>query len=154
MTKWNLVTGSVLGILLVACNPSATSEATAKDAASDPPSAAAGKIDWVRNFDQALAKAKESKKPVAIDFYADWCGPCKMMDKETFTDASVSSEMTNWICAKIDVDKDPATAKKYNVSAIPTTFLLSPEGQTIDSKVGYVQAKDYLPFLQAARNRK
>ena len=151
MTKMILVAGSVLAVLLVACDPSATkTEGSTASVAG----AAHGKIDWITKFDQALAKAEESKKPIVIDFYADWCGPCKMMDRETFADVSVAGEMSNWICAKIDVDKNPDTAKKYNVSAIPTTFLLSPEGQIVDSKIGFVEAKDYLSFLEAARTRK
>ena len=143
-----------MAVLLVACNPSPTGEAKTEGSPSTVASAAPGKIDWITNFDQALAKAKESKKPIVIAFYAEWCGPCKLMDKETFADASVSGEMSNWICAKIDVDKNPDTAKKYNISAIPTTFLLTPEGQTMESKVGFVQAKDYLSFLEVARTRK
>ena len=49
-----------------------------------------GVLFFPGTWKQAIAKAKTENKPLFVDFYTDWCGPCKKMDKEVFTDAKVA----------------------------------------------------------------
>ena len=75
----------------------------------------------------------ESKMPVLIDFYADWCGPCKMMSPIVEEVAESLSGKVNVV--KINVDEETELAIKYNVSSIPT-FVLIKDGQVVTSIVG------------------
>ena len=66
------------------------------------------------NFDQEVM---QSDKPVLIDFYADWCGPCKMMSPVV---EEVSDEMPDVKVCKINIDEEMDLAQKYGVMSIPT----------------------------------
>lgn len=64
---------------------------------------------------------KTSKKPILVDFYADWCGPCKMVSPAI---AKVAKEFSGKVITiKIDVDKAQAAAAKYQIQSIPTIML-------------------------------
>lgn len=87
------------------------------------------------NFKQ---EALESNIPVLVDFYADWCGPCKMM-------APVVSELADeyqgvFKIGKLNVDNDPNTAEQYRVMSIPTMIIFK-NGAAVDTVVGAVPKK-------------
>lgn len=64
---------------------------------------------------------KTSNKPILVDFYADWCGPCKMVSPAI---AKVAKEFSGKVMTiKIDVDKAQAAAAKYQIQSIPTIML-------------------------------
>ena len=108
-------------------------------------------IAWVENFNAALERAKTENKPVMVDFFATWCGPCRQMESQTYTDASVASELTNWISAKIDVDKNQEVAQRFGIQAIPTTVLLEPSGKEIARESGYLGPQQFVSFVKKAR---
>ena len=84
------------------------------------------------NFD---AEVKESKLPVLVDFYADWCGPCKMMAPLV---AQLSEEFEGTCkVGKCNVDENPQTASMFRVMSIPT-FVLFLDGKAVDTVVGAV----------------
>ena len=84
------------------------------------------------NFD---AEVKESKLPVLVDFYADWCGPCKMMAPLV---AQLSEEVEGTCkVGKCNVDENPQTASMFRVMSIPT-FVLFLDGKAVDTVVGAV----------------
>ncbi len=84
------------------------------------------------NFD---AEVKESKLPVLVDFYADWCGPCKMMAPLV---AQLSEEFEGTCkVGKCNVDENPQTASMFRVMSIPT-FVLFQDGKAVDTVVGAV----------------
>ncbi|MDF2801100.1 MAG: hypothetical protein K0S61_1003 [Anaerocolumna sp.] len=84
------------------------------------------------NFETEVLK---SDIPVLIDFYADWCGPCKMMAPVI---EELSSEYANTVkVGKLNVDEAPETSRKYKVMSIPTLLVVK-NGEVVDTIVGAV----------------
>lgn len=83
------------------------------------------------NFEQEVM---QSDKPVLIDFYADWCGPCKMMGPVV---EEISGEMPEIKVCKINVDEEMELAQKYGVMSIPT-FIAVKGGELAAKQVGAV----------------
>ena len=80
------------------------------------------------NWKDIIRKATKANKPIFVDAYATWCGPCKWMAKNTFTDEKVGSFYTdNYIAYKMDMEKGegPAFAKRNEVEAYPTLLFFS-----------------------------
>lgn len=89
------------------------------------------------NFEQEVLK---SDIPVLVDFYADWCGPCKMMAPVV---EQIAAEFAGKVkVGKINVDESQKVAQKYNIMSIPT-FLVFKNGEVTDTLVGAV-SKDAL----------
>lgn len=105
-------------------------------------------FQWIHDPDAGLAKARQSDRPVFVDFYADWCGVCKSMDREVFSRQEVAQAMENWIPLQVNVDRYRDIARQYGVEALPTLVALTPEGEVIARHEGYMSAEDLITFLQ------
>lgn len=110
--------------------------------------AAGGDLNWVTDYDKALAEAKASGKPVMIDFFATWCGPCKMLDKHTYTDAKVVEQSRSLVAVRIDVDQNQKLAQKYRVESIPTIVFLNSQGKEVRREVGFIAAPKMLEQMR------
>lgn len=91
-------------------------------------------------FEQALKEATKKKKIVFVDAYTSWCGPCKMMNNNTFKDKAAGDFFNaNIISMKIDMEKEegPAFAMKYSVRAYPTLLFINPKGEVIHKVLGF-----------------
>ncbi|HLT93826.1 MAG TPA: thioredoxin domain-containing protein [Membranihabitans sp.] len=103
-----------------------------------------GQIDFRDgSWEELLKMAQMEDKPVFVDAYAVWCGPCKRMASEVFTQESVGDFFNkNFINAKIDMEKGegPTIGSKYGVTAYPTLLFISPEGELMHKAIGYQTA--------------
>ena len=88
--------------------------------------------------------ALNSEKPVLIDFYATWCGPCKMMAPIIDEVATTRSDV---VVCKVDIDEQPAIADAYSIQSIPTLILLK-NGKPAGKIVGYRPIESVLDMLK------
>jgi len=95
------------------------------------------------NFDEEVLK---SDKPVLVDFFATWCGPCQMMAPEI--DALAKDVEGKFKVGKLDVDASPETAGKYGVQSIPTIIIFK-EGKEVDKLTGFKPKEDLKKALEA-----
>ena len=107
-------------------------------------------ISWLTDYDQALQQAKTDNKLVVIDFFATWCGPCKEMERTTFTDERVRRRMKDFVPLKIDVDRQVKIAARYGIEAYPTTAVVKADGKPVTGSVGLLEADNYLALLSVA----
>lgn len=81
-----------------------------------------------------------NEKPVLVDFYAEWCGPCRMM--APIIDEIAHEIKEKAVLSKLDTDQAPATANQYNIMSIPN-ILIFRNGQIVENYIG-VQSKETL----------
>ena len=101
---------------------------------------------------ELLASATEARKPVLIDFSADWCIPCREMEHSTFIDPSVVSEAKRFVTMKANLTaqdkKTEELTSKYEIQGVPTTMLIDSSGKVLQRKVGYIGPREMLLDLR------
>jgi thiol:disulfide interchange protein DsbD len=109
-------------------------------------------IAWSPFTEASLEQAVSSSRPVLIDFQADWCLPCREMDRTTFRDPGVVRAAESFTALKVDVTaEDEAVSKlmgRFGVAGVPTYLLLGPDGREHRRLVGFVPAKEMLEALE------
>ena|SRR5437867_12044339 len=96
------------------------------------------------NFDSEVAKAAQ---PVLVDFWAEWCGPCKMVSP--ILDELATEYGTKIKIGKVNIDEYQALATQYGIRAIPTQLIVK-NGQVVDQVVGLRSKKDFKSKLDRA----
>lgn len=134
--------------------------------------AQAQQIKWM-TFDEALAAQQLDPKPIFMDVYTDWCGPCKVLDKKTFADAKVEAYISaNYYAVKFNAESDSKItykgitygnpefikgrtgkntqhefAKFLKLIGYPTMFIFDAKGEVLKSLVGFKTAEQLLTEL-------
>lgn len=88
---------------------------------------------------------KTASGVVLVDFYADWCGPCKMI---TPVLEEISQEMSNVNIVKVNVDQDQALAGQFGVQSIPNLIIFK-DGKAVDQIIGFTSKNEIVNHLQA-----
>ena len=109
-------------------------------------------LTWIYDEKAGMAAAKAAHKPALLDFYADWCIPCKEMDVKTF--AKVADELQRFQLVKVDCtnDDDPVvveTVKRYDAQTRPTIIVIDRDGKIVKKYDGAVSADELRPVLQS-----
>ncbi|PYQ30264.1 MAG: hypothetical protein DMF57_15540 [Acidobacteria bacterium] len=112
-------------------------------------------VRWTPYDQNAIAAAAAQHKPVVIDFFADWCLPCKEFDEKTFTDRAVALELDRFARIKADLtnDKDPAVqalTKQYGIVGVPTLIFIDSNGREASSLrlTGFERPQPFLARLE------
>jgi thioredoxin-like negative regulator of GroEL len=97
-------------------------------------------IRWEKRFDEAMRKARSTRRPVMIDFWADWCNWCHRLDRTTYVDPVVVRKAEALVPVKVDTEESPREAEiaaRYGVQSLPTILFLSPSGRIVMRVGGY-----------------
>ncbi len=104
------------------------------------------------SFKEAKAKAKAEGKMIFMDAYASWCGPCKMMQKNTFPDPGVGkifNEKYVSVAYDMEVGEGLELSQQYPVQAYPTLFFMDADGKILKQELGY---RDPAGLIALAQN--
>ena len=105
-------------------------------------------INWL-TFDEAQKKGQDQSQKFFLYFYADWCGYCRKLEQQTFTDKSVADYINaNFIPVRINSDRLPKVAARYGVQGFPDLRFLNAKGENIARWPGYIEADKLLPLLK------
>lgn len=88
---------------------------------------------------------KESSKPVLLDFYADWCGPCRMVSPLV---DEIAEENPQYLVGKINIDSEPELAQEFGVLSIPTLVVIK-DGKVVNRSTGARPKKQILAMLES-----
>ena len=99
-------------------------------------------------LDEALAKAKTENKPIVLDLNAEWCAPCRQLERLTFPDPKVKALLEQTIFLRIDTDKYPDIAQKLGVEGLPDIRFVLPDGTITRQLRSFQDAASFAEKLQ------
>jgi thiol-disulfide isomerase/thioredoxin len=138
---------------VITARPAALVGATILLAASIAPTAAkpnGPSLPWSRNFHDTLGDARSTGKPVVVSFVASWCPVCARMEREAWRDPAVLVLSDRFVWVTVDIDRRISVARELKVDAVPSVFVLDPEGRTRARLIGDADGSEVASYLDHA----
>ncbi|HEU5163725.1 MAG TPA: thioredoxin family protein, partial [Thermoanaerobaculia bacterium] len=111
-----------------------------------PSSLLADDLNWQTDWDAAFSQARAEQKPVFINFFAEWCGPCRAMRRTTMRDPRVVQQLDRFVLLKVDLTKR-GSGEKYGVRSFPWYSIRDPWEREVLAFLGYQEARYFAPQL-------
>ena len=115
-------------------------------------------VAWEKDLTTALKISKAKQQLMLVDFYAEWCGPCKRMEKTTYADPRVIRQLKKYVAVKVDIDQDQNNAQKYGGNplkykgeGIPATMIIDGNGKVVAKVHGYLSADKLIQLLESVK---
>ncbi len=108
-------------------------------------------VTTLEEMQAAQKKASDQMLMVFVDVYATWCGPCKLMDKEVYTDPTVAAYMnSNFVNVRMDGETDYGRkyAAEQKLEGYPSMFIFSSDGESVSKVIGFTPAEELVPTLK------
>jgi thiol:disulfide interchange protein len=140
--------------------PAPLADAREGEAVPVAPTAAGSPVTW-HDFADGIQRAKSGRKLIVADFYATWCGPCKIMEKRTFRDPRVVERLRDVIPVRVDAEeevdrgglKGADLALRYAVDVYPTIVVVDGDGHEIARNAGVMSPDEFIAWLDAVIER-
>jgi len=111
-------------------------------------------VHWIP-YETAFQKAKQENKLIYVDMYAEWCDPCKLMDRTTFVNDTVRLMLQkDFIATRVNFDDErigTIMKEKFNIPAIPTSLILTRDTLEVNRFVGYISPHQFIGWLKERR---
>lgn len=99
-------------------------------------------------LDDALAKAKAENKPIVLDLNAEWCAPCRKLERLTFPNLKVKALLEQTVFLRIDTDKYPGIAQRLSVEGLPDIRFALPDGKIVRQLRSFQDAESFAVELE------
>lgn len=105
-------------------------------------------IQW-QPYASGIKAIKDGKKKGFLHFYTDWCHYCKVMNKNTFTDAKIIAYLNeNFVSIRVNAEQEKAVARQYGVSPVPDNWFIAEDASALSHQPGYIPPERLLDMLK------
>lgn len=100
---------------------------------------------WLSDFAEAEALAAKTGRPMLVHFYADWCGPCRQMEREVLNSRALLERLEGrFVAVKVNVEEQPDVAERFHIDSLPTDVFVDSQGEVLEKSAGFVKPGKYL----------